>query len=239
MTEALQSSLKKLEAINYGIVVLTKSNVSAPWVNFEAGALAKSIGEARVSTVLVDVTRADIVGPLSQFQDTVLSQKSDVRKLIEDIATAAGANVPQATMSVLFDQLWPALDAAVAHASGGIQPQTDRDSKSILEEVLEVVRAIQRDGSRGVPRQGPVRIRGLDAAMRTYFGVPETLDFTDADLRKQVMELVDEDMTLEQFMLVTGQMWITANEMLQEPLAVADEESPSAGTGADASTTDA
>ncbi|MGD8194138.1 toll/interleukin-1 receptor domain-containing protein [Herbiconiux sp. P18] len=139
---------KELESINYGIVVLTKANVSAPWVNFEAGALAKSLGEGRVSTVLVDVTRADITGPLSQFQDTVLGDKVDVKKLLEDMALAAGGGVPPATRDVLFENLWSELESAVTAASGGVEPTTERDEKNILEEVLDLVRNVQRDVAR-------------------------------------------------------------------------------------------
>lgn len=159
---------KELEAINYGIVVLTKSNVGAPWVNFEAGALAKSLGEGHVSTVLVDVTRADITGPLSQFQDTVLGDKADVKKLLDDIASTAGGAVPPATLDVLFENLWPQLDEAVTAASGGVEPTTDRDEKNILEEVLELVRGVQRDVAR---TRGYLHDRGR------YADPDELLDF--------------------------------------------------------------
>lgn len=135
----------ELEAVNYGIVVLTKSNHGAPWVNFEAGAIAKSLGEGRVSTLLVDVTRADITGPLSQFQDTVLGEKGDVKKLLDDMAVAAGGGVPQATRDVMFESMWPQLEEAVKAASGGVGPTTERGEKDILEEVLDLVRSVQRD----------------------------------------------------------------------------------------------
>lgn len=135
----------ELESVNYGIVVLTKSNHGAPWVNFEAGAIAKSLGEGHVSTVLVDVTRADITGPLSQFQDTVLGEKTDVKKLLDDVATAAGGGVPQTTRDVMFESMWPQLEEAVKAASGGVDPTTERGEKDILEEVLDLVRSVQRD----------------------------------------------------------------------------------------------
>ena len=32
-----------LSECNYGIICLTSQNVSAPWINFEAGAIAKSL----------------------------------------------------------------------------------------------------------------------------------------------------------------------------------------------------
>ena len=160
----------ELETVNYGIVVLTKSNHGAPWVNFEAGAIAKSLGEGRVSTVLVDVTRADITGPLSQFQDTVLGEKSDVKKLLDDMAVAAGGGVPQTTRDVMFESMWPELEEAVKAASGGVDPTTERGEKDILEEVLDLVRTVQRDVKK-------VRYEALDRGR--YADPAEVLDIME------------------------------------------------------------
>lgn len=145
---------KELEEINYGIVVLTPVNHGASWVNFEAGAMAKSLGQGRVSTVLVGVSRTDITGPLSQFQDTVLTDRGDTKKLVDDMAKAAGSKAPPATIDVLFESQWPELESALAAAGDVGDAATQRDSKDILEEVLDVVRGIannQRLESQRVP----------------------------------------------------------------------------------------
>lgn len=135
----------ELEANNYGVVVLTKDNVDAPWVNFEAGALAKSIGEGRVATVLVDVTRTDIEGPLSQFQDTILSDKADTLKLVKDMAKASGEPIPESSINLLFESKWSELQDAVIAAGGVKGVSTRRTEKSILEEVLDIVRGLARE----------------------------------------------------------------------------------------------
>ena len=71
---------------NFGIVCLTKSNLSAPWILFEAGALSKSLDQARVSPLLIDLNNADIQGhgPLTQFNTTSLTQ-DDIKKLVTTI----------------------------------------------------------------------------------------------------------------------------------------------------------
>src|SRR5438309_2275445 len=46
----------------------TPENVGAPWVLFEAGALAKSMQGARVIPLLFNLGIGDITGPLAQFQ---------------------------------------------------------------------------------------------------------------------------------------------------------------------------
>ena len=59
---------KELEAANYGIICVTKENAGAPWLLFEAGALAKSMEDGRVIPLLLDIDFKEITGPLAQFQ---------------------------------------------------------------------------------------------------------------------------------------------------------------------------
>lgn len=59
---------KELDASKFGITCITRENVGAPWILFEAGALAKSMQEGRVIPLLLDVEFKDIGGPLAQFQ---------------------------------------------------------------------------------------------------------------------------------------------------------------------------
>ena len=72
-----------LEKSNFGIVVLTPENLTAPWVLFEAGALSK-IRDSHVATLLVDLKKGDVEYPLAQFQHT-LATKEDVLELMKTI----------------------------------------------------------------------------------------------------------------------------------------------------------
>lgn len=139
---------KELESGTFGLVVVTRANSQAPWINFEAGALGKSLGEARVATALVDLTPTDLSGPLSQFQATALTDRDDVLKLVKDIAATSEGDapaLPEETLGLLFESKWPELQSAVAAAVGGEQPTTERPEKEILEEVLDIVRSLARD----------------------------------------------------------------------------------------------
>lgn len=40
---------KELERSAYGIIVVTHEDIDAPWVNFEAGALSKTVEKSKVS----------------------------------------------------------------------------------------------------------------------------------------------------------------------------------------------
>jgi hypothetical protein len=74
----------QLNDTQYGIICVTPYNVNAPWLNFEAGALSKFIDRSFVSPFLFRVDRAEIRGPLSQFQSTVCD-KEDIFNLLTSI----------------------------------------------------------------------------------------------------------------------------------------------------------
>src|SRR4051794_33907999 len=59
---------KELEDSSFGILCIPTQNLDAPWVNFEAGALSKSLERSRVAPFLFGVDRTDVKGPLLQFQ---------------------------------------------------------------------------------------------------------------------------------------------------------------------------
>src|SRR6187549_4103004 len=45
-----------LEKCEIGIICLTRENMREPWINFEAGALSKRVGSARVCPLLINLS---------------------------------------------------------------------------------------------------------------------------------------------------------------------------------------
>ena len=70
---------KHLDESQFGVIVLTRENLTAPWILFEAGALSKAFTAGGVCPFLVDLDLKDLTGPLSQFQ----AKKSDRTSLLE------------------------------------------------------------------------------------------------------------------------------------------------------------
>jgi hypothetical protein len=62
---------KELEESSIGILCLTRDNLEAPWIMFEAGALSKKMDKSKVCPILFGVESTDIQGPLIQFQNVV------------------------------------------------------------------------------------------------------------------------------------------------------------------------
>jgi TIR domain-containing protein len=91
----------ELESGQYGIVCLTPDNKDAAWLHYEAGAISKTIKDARVAPLLFDLAPSDIRGPLSSFQCTSY-QKDEVRKLLNSINSMSEKPLAEQTLTSIF-----------------------------------------------------------------------------------------------------------------------------------------
>jgi hypothetical protein len=134
---------KELEEARFGLVILTKENLSSRWLHFEAGAVAKSVDESRLAPLLFGLRPADVLQPLSQFQITTFA-KDDVLKLLRSANLASGeALMPESRLVVLFDKLWPDLNGkvdSILQDYGSAKKIATRSTEEILEEVLSLGR---------------------------------------------------------------------------------------------------
>lgn len=137
------SVAKELEVSNFGIVCVTRENLTAPWVLFEAGALAKSLNESRVVPLLLDLDFKDISGPLAQFQAKKVDQ-SGLTDVIQSINDAANQAVPADRASQLFSALWKSLEDKVAAIPKPVGPaKASRPINEVIEELVSTVRALE------------------------------------------------------------------------------------------------
>src|SRR4051812_38539403 len=61
--EEIESHLSNAQM---GVLCITEENVSSQWIMFEAGALARNLGQGKVIPLLFGINYADINGPLTQ-----------------------------------------------------------------------------------------------------------------------------------------------------------------------------
>ena len=135
--------MQELQASRFGVLCITPENMSAPWLNFEAGALSMAFPAARVSPFLVGVSKTEITGPLTQFQMTAY-EKDDVRRLVQSINAAnEDEAVEHERIDRVFDKMWPELVARIGLIEEEIRlenPQRPRPDVDVLGEILETVR---------------------------------------------------------------------------------------------------
>ncbi|TAJ84676.1 toll/interleukin-1 receptor domain-containing protein [Reyranella sp.] len=134
----------ELESSNVGLLILTPDNLNAPWLLFEAGALAKNLEKSRVCPILFgELKPSDISGPLTSFQGAPFSE-GEIKRVARMINDQLGA---QALEPKLFDtaflKWWPDLNAGVQRALSGhasVVTKQARPNSEMLEEVLSLVR---------------------------------------------------------------------------------------------------
>lgn len=139
----------ELDQSAFGVLCVTKDNVNAPWLNFEAGALGKSVDKSKVCPVLYKIKRSEIQGPILQFQSTIF-EKDDVFKLLKSINDSCdGQAIPEARLEKTFDVWWPSLKKdldAIPEESPSEEIKKEKHisttahTDKILEEVLELSR---------------------------------------------------------------------------------------------------
>jgi hypothetical protein len=102
----------ELDTSNFGLLCVTPDNISSPWLNFEAGALSRSIQsdtKTNVCPFLFGLEPKEISSsPLLQFQ-AVRYDKEDIRRLINTLNESNGHAVKQDRLYEMFNTWWPKL----------------------------------------------------------------------------------------------------------------------------------
>src|SRR5262245_54886409 len=141
-----------LENYDFGIVCLTTSNLTKPYIMFESGALAKKVGKARLIPVLCGVTPSDLVdNPLGFYQAVSLDRKG-ILKLVESInVSRLDSKLDGAVLEKTFDRWWSDLQAkidTIVKAPDEDAPirkaYTVDDMRGGIDEILSLLRPLAR-----------------------------------------------------------------------------------------------
>ena len=141
---------KELENSTFGILCVTKDNLYAPWLSFEAGALSKTMDKSFVTPFLFDIKRSEVNGPILQFQSTVF-EKDDIKKLIHTLNKACGENgISSSMLDKAFEVWYPTLESELNKLKEcdenaiEIPSKEQMHSTEIIEEILELSRDNQK-----------------------------------------------------------------------------------------------
>jgi hypothetical protein len=121
----------ELSRAGFGILCLTKGNLEAPWVAYEAGALMRSFGKSRVCPYLNDVEISHLSQlplPYAAFQ-AVQSDREGTYRLVRSI----WEQVPQdrreekELLDKKFTKFWPELKKTLDQVRKVTEPPTEMD----------------------------------------------------------------------------------------------------------------
>lgn len=137
-----QSIAGELETSNFGIICITPENLQSEWILFEAGALSKSMLDAKVIPLLFGLELSDLSGPLSQFQAQKVEQ-TGIMEVVRAINKVADNAVSENIITRVVPPLWPTLQAELEKIAAA-QPEEKhmRPQHEILEELVTGVRGL-------------------------------------------------------------------------------------------------
>jgi len=139
---------RELKESTFGIICVTKENLLAPWLNFEAGALSKTMDNTYVAPFLFDVKPSDLKNsPISQFQATSFN-KEDLKRLLGTLNRAAENSLSDQQLAKTFEVWYPTLDKSLndlhLEPTENSEDNLETVESDVLEEILEMSRNTQR-----------------------------------------------------------------------------------------------
>jgi hypothetical protein len=122
---------EELAHTNFGILCLTPENYNAPWVLFEAGALAKSLKDASVCPYLIDLVPTDLrSSPLYQFQARQANKEQTLELALAMNRALESEASPEDKIIFLFEHFWSELENTLSNLEPRELIQEDQATQS-------------------------------------------------------------------------------------------------------------
>lgn len=142
---------KQLETTNFGLVCVTRKNQFKPWLNFEAGALAKAVDGSRVVPLAIDLKLTDVQLPLGLLQAKPATQEG-LGDVLKSLNAAGDPPLGDVRLSQAIEVWWPRLEGtlngireAAARAATAAEPSSPtRTERDLIEETLNTIRSLAR-----------------------------------------------------------------------------------------------
>lgn len=134
---------EELTDTDFGIICVSKENQREQWLNYEAGALSRQVGDRRkrLGVLLVNFEDTNqVVGPFKNFQMKI-ADLDGFRSLMRSL-NEYGPNIRQDVLDARIDNEWQALSAAT-EAIHATAPNTQPPERSVgdkIDELLALVR---------------------------------------------------------------------------------------------------
>jgi hypothetical protein len=136
----------KLDDSAYGIVLVSRENQTAPWLNYEGGWLASTL-DRPVATICLDLRPGEVTSPLAPRQATQFDDEKDMATLLRQVVDAANPSMNDRVFQTLLAQAWPGIrDSWVPATEQAAGEAPARDDNEMLAELVERVRRIEELG---------------------------------------------------------------------------------------------
>lgn len=167
-----------LHESTFGLIFVTPSNINAPWINYEAGALSKTL-DSKVVPILYN---ADVMilneGPLKQFQSAKNLEKESIFSLLQSINNANNElKLDEQRLEKSFDMWWKTLEDLISEIVTDEASTSDREPSEkemlnvIFSKVIEQEKYLKKSNVKRDEREeqfyiSPIIFENLEKGMR-------------------------------------------------------------------------
>lgn len=138
---AYDELVQSLNGTKFGVLCITKENWAKPWLNFEAGAMLRSIDATFVTPYLLDLEPGELRAPLNMFQARK-ANRDDTIELCRDVNARLGEfALPAEELQAHFNMWWPDLETAIQSARA-VPTEAEPPRQLTQEELLAEIRAL-------------------------------------------------------------------------------------------------
>lgn len=125
----------------FGLIFVTPSNINAPWINYEAGALSKTF-DSKVIPILYK-SKVTILnnGPLKQFQSATNLEKESVLNLLKSVNESnKEGKLDTQRLEKAFEMWWPNLEESIKNVKDEeLDKGTANEKEPTEKELLSVI----------------------------------------------------------------------------------------------------
>ncbi|HRC87091.1 MAG TPA: toll/interleukin-1 receptor domain-containing protein [Thermoanaerobaculia bacterium] len=138
----------QLATTQFGILCLTPENQKSSWLLYEAGALSKSVEEARVVPYLIGLAKSQLSGPLGHFQ-AVDAAREGTFELLQSLNRAlVAANeraLSETNLARAYAVWWPQLEPLLERARGGSEDEDESPPTEAEASLLATLHRVASD----------------------------------------------------------------------------------------------
>lgn len=125
----------EINASKFGIICVTQENVEAPWLNYEAGALAEGL-EGHTAPWLLGMTPEALKStPMSRLQAR-LADREGTKAIVESIALRLESAIPPSIISAAADTHWEKLEQRLRDIAPPTKAAPAVSQEDLLQEIL-------------------------------------------------------------------------------------------------------
>jgi hypothetical protein len=127
---------EKLKSTVFSIVCVTPENLTAPWLNYEAGALSIRL-QGRTAPWLYNMKPESLkVTPLSRLMAN-MSDPDGTFKIVQSLNEALETQVRSEVLKAAFESNWPKLETALKRIPPAKESAPVREDREVLEELVK------------------------------------------------------------------------------------------------------